>query len=290
MIGTALKHTLIKRGDSVKCLVRRPTSNDSEISWDPKNRILEPSHLHGVDAVINLAGAGIADRRWSTKQMNEILMSRVNGTELISETISKLDPPHRPMSLINASAIGFYGNSGLEAVTEKSSQGGGFVADVCKKWEDSTLLAEKAETLVAHARIGIVLSPSGGVLKKLLPIFKFGLGGRIGSGNQLMSWISLHDVIDALCWILDTKISGPVNLVSPNPVSNLDFSKTLASTLKRPALIPVPPQVLMLLRGRQLVEELILSSQCVVPEVLLKNDFKFSHNSLKEALLHELKI
>ena len=288
-IGQALEKFLLKKGDSVKRLVRRTVVNDSEIFWNPKNKILDPDRLVGIDTVINLAGVGIGDKRWSQKRMEQILLSRVDGTKLISETLAEFKSGEGPRTLINASAIGYYGDTGSTQVTESSQQGKGFLADVCSKWEESTLEAEKAGIRVVHARTGVVLSASGGLLKKLLTVFKLGLGGSIGSGQQIMSWISLRDQIAAISWMIDSEISGPVNLVSPEPLSNFEFSKTLGAVLKRPVVFKIPSPVLGLIYGRQLVEELMLASQFVVPEVLLKNDFAFSDSEIKKALENEIK-
>ncbi|MEC7810736.1 MAG: TIGR01777 family oxidoreductase [Actinomycetota bacterium] len=288
-IGQALEKFLLQKGDSVKRLVRRAEVNDSEIFWNPKNKILDPDRLVGIDTVINLAGVGIGDKRWSQKRMDQILSSRVDGTNLISETLAGFKSGEGPSTLINASAIGYYGDTGSTQVTESSQQGKGFLADVCSKWEESTLEAEKAGIRVVHARTGVVLSASGGLLKKLLTVFKLGLGGSIGSGQQIMSWISLRDQIAAISWMIDTEISGPVNLVSPEPLSNFEFSKTLGAVLKRPVVFKIPSPVLGLIYGRQLVEELMLASQFVVPEVLVKNDFAFSDSEIKKALENEIK-
>lgn len=288
-IGKALEKFLLQKGDSVKRLVRRTEVNDSEIFWNPKNKILDPDRLVGIDTVVNLAGVGIGDKRWSQKRMEQILSSRVDGTKLISETLAEFKSGEGPRTLINASAIGYYGDTGSTQVTESSQQGKGFLADVCSKWEESTLEAEKAGIRVVHARTGVVLSASGGLLKKLLTIFKLGLGGSIGSGQQIMSWISLRDQIAAISWMIDSEISGPVNLVSPEPLSNFEFSKTLGAVLKRPVVFKIPSPVLGLIYGRQLVEELMLASQFVVPEVLVKNNFAFSDSELKKALENEIK-
>ena len=288
-IGQALEKFLLKKGDSVKRLVRRAEVNDSEIFWNPKNKILDPDRLVGIDTVVNLAGVGIGDKRWSQKRMEQILSSRVDGTKLISETLAEFKSGEGPRTLINASAIGYYGDTGSTQVTESSQQGKGFLADVCSKWEESTLEAEKAGIRVVHARTGVVLSASGGLLKKLLTVFKLGLGGSIGSGQQIMSWISLRDQIAAISWMIDSEISGPVNLVSPEPLSNFEFSKTLGAVLKRPVVFKIPSPVLGLIYGRQLVEELMLASQFVVPEVLVKNNFAFSDSELKKALENEIK-
>jgi hypothetical protein len=288
MIGAALEKSLVKKGHSVKRLVRRDEFNNSEIFWDPRNNNLDPNRLVGIDAIVNLAGVGIGDKRWSQKRMDQILYSRVKGTELISETLSALKSENGPNVLINASAIGYYGNSGSTHATEETEQGDGFLADVCSKWEESTREAEKAGVRVAHARTGVVLSSSGGLLKKLLPLFRLGLGGQIGSGKQMMSWISIRDEISAISWMIEKEIEGAVNLVSPEPVSNLEFTKTLGVLLKRPTIFKVPTSALNLFYGQQLVEELMLSSQSVFPKKLLDSNFSFSDHSLKEALSYQI--
>lgn len=288
-IGRALERLLIQEGFSVKRLVRRNQIDDSEIFWDPKNKFLDPNRLVGINAIVNLAGVGIGDKRWSRKRMEQIISSRVEGTELICKTIAGIKSDERPSVLINASAIGYYGHTGSNPATENSPLGEGFLADVCSKWEESTLEAERAGIRVVHARTGIVLSTSGGLLKRLLPIFKLGLGGCIGSGEQLMSWISLRDEIAAIKWMLDNEINGPVNLVSPEPLSNFEFSKTLGDVLRRPVVFKIPSSVLSLVYGRQLVDELMISSQSIVPEVLLKNNFTFSDPVLKKALENEIR-
>lgn len=288
-IGRALEGLLIQEGFSVKRLVRRNQIDDSEIFWDPKNKFLDPNRLVGINAIVNLAGVGIGDKRWSRKRMEQIISSRVEGTELICKTIAGIKSDERPSVLINASAIGYYGHTGSNPATENSPLGEGFLADVCSKWEESTLEAERAGIRVVHARTGIVLSASGGLLKRLLPIFKLGLGGCIGSGEQLMSWISLRDEIAAIKWMLDNEINGPVNLVSPEPLSNFEFSKALGDALRRPVVFKIPSSVLSLVYGRQLVDELMISSQSIVPEVLLKNNFTFSDPVLRKALENEIR-
>ena len=287
-IGTALEKYLLEKGNSVKRLVRRGESNDSEIFWDPKNNKLDPKRLTGIDAVVNLAGVGIGDKKWSQKRMDQILQSRIKATELLSETLSGLKSDNGPAVLINASAIGYYGSTGTTRITEETKQGEGFLALVCSEWEKSTQEAEKAGIRVAHARTGVVLSSSGGLLKRLLPLFKLGIGGQIGSGKQMMSWISIRDEISAISWMIEKEIEGAVNLVSPEPVSNLEFTKTLGVLLKRPTIFKVPTSALNLFYGQQLVEELMLSNQYVFPKKLLDNNFSFSDRSLKEALSYQV--
>jgi hypothetical protein len=287
-IGGALGKSLVQKGHTVKRLVRRDEFDDSEIFWDPKNNNLDPNRLIGIDVIVNLAGVGIGDKRWSQKRMDQILYSRVKGTELLSETLSKLKSENGPDVLINASAVGYYGNSGSTRATEETEQGEGFLAHVCSKWEEATREAEKAGIRVAHARTGVILSSSGGLLKRLLPLFRLGLGGQIGSGKQMMSWISIRDEISAISWMIEKEIEGAVNLVSPEPVSNLEFTKTLGALLKRPTILKVPTSALNFLYGQQLVEELMLSSQFVFPKKLLDNNFSFSDRSLKGFLSYEI--
>tara|TARA_B100001758_G_C18393034_1_gene604124 strand:- start:615 stop:1526 length:912 start_codon:yes stop_codon:yes gene_type:complete len=287
-IGKALEKFLIQKGDSVKRLVRRDEIDDSEIFWDPDSNNLDPKRLIGIDAIVNLGGVGIGDKRWSQKRVEQILSSRTRGTKLISKTLSDLKSENGPNTLINASAIGYYGSSGSAHLTEETGLGKGFLADVCSKWEESAQEAEKAGIRVAYARTGIVLSASGGLLKKLLPLFKLGLGGQIGSGKQIMSWISIRDEVSAISWLIEKELEGAVNLVSPEPASNLEFTKTLGALLGRPTILKVPSSALNLLYGRQLVEEIMLSSQFVVPKKLLDSNFSFSDPSLEEALLSQI--
>ena len=287
-IGKALEKFLIQKGDSVKRLVRRDEIDDSEIFWDPDSNNLDPKRLIGIDAIVNLGGVGIGDKRWSQKRVEQILSSRTRGTKLISKTLSDLKSENGPNTLINASAIGYYGSSGSAHSTEETGLGEGFLADVCSKWEESAQEAEKAGIRVAYARTGIVLSASGGLLKKLLPLFKLGLGGQIGSGEQIMSWISIRDEVSAISWLIEKELEGAVNLVSPEPASNLEFTKTLGALLGRPTILKVPSSALNLLYGRQLVEEIMLSSQFVVPKKLLDSNFSFSDPSLEEALLSQI--
>jgi uncharacterized protein (TIGR01777 family) len=287
-IGKALEKFLIQKGDSVKRLVRRDEIDDSEIFWDPDSNNLDPKRLIGIDAIVNLGGVGIGDKRWSQKRVEQILSSRTRGTKLISKTLSDLKSENGPNTLINASAIGYYGSSGSAHLTEETGLGKGFLADVCSKWEESAQEAEKAGIRVAYARTGIVLSASGGLLKKLLPLFKLGLGGQIGSGEQIMSWISIRDEVSAISWLIEKELEGAVNLVSPEPASNLEFTKTLGALLGRPTILKVPSSALNLLYGRRLVEEIMLSSQFVVPKKLLDSNFSFSDPSLEEALLSQI--
>ena len=288
LIGRALTTTLEKQGHTVRRMVRRPTVDPSEIYWDPGNNLLDPNTLVGSDAVVHLAGTGIGERRWTKNRMNQILESRTRGTQLISSALTKARPIGGPNVLISSSAIGFYGDTGENFVDEKCTSGNGFLANVCAAWEDSTKDAEAAGIRVAHCRTGVVLSSSGGILPKLLPLFRLGLGGRNGSGQQFMSWISMTDEISALIWLIEKNISGAVNLVAPEPVTNAEFTKTLGSVLRRPAKLVIPSNVPAVLYGRQMVREVLMASTRAKPQVLESSDFVFRYPLLKDALISEI--
>lgn len=288
MIGRALAASLRDDGHQVLRLVRSPGVAAEErdaIYWNPAEDALEPSHLDGIDAAVNLAGAGIADRRWSEKRKREVLESRTRSTDLLSRALAKLDQP--PAVLVSGSGLHYYGNSGDEILTEDSPAGvgKGFLPDVVSAWEAATSPAEAAGIRVVHARTSVVLSRSGGMLPKLLLPFKLGLGGRIGSGDQWMSWITLGDDVRAIRFLLDTSsISGPVNMAAPQPVTNRAFTKALGRALHRPTAIPTPVSGLGLARGRQLVSELMLDSLRARPAVLSEAGFSFKHPDIDTAL------
>lgn len=284
LIGRTLVTLLEARGDRVRRMVRRPIAGPSEIRWDPDRGHIDLTGLVGAEAVVHLAGARIADRRWTKSHMDRILESRTRGTQLLAHSLSEVQPLGGPAVLISSSAVGFYGDRGEETLTESSPRGSGFLADVCVAWEGATREAERAGLRVAHTRFGVVLAGNGGLLAQLLPVFRIGLGGRIGNGNQLMSWISISDAAAAIAWILDHDVAGPVNLVAPGAVTNAEFSQTLGRVLRRPARLPVPPLIPMLRYGRCLVRELMLTSTLVRPMVLGGGGFQFSHPSLEEAL------
>jgi uncharacterized protein (TIGR01777 family) len=289
LIGQALVAILEARGDRVRKMVRRPVADPLEIRWDPDRGHLDAAALVGVEAVVHLAGASIADRRWTRSQMNRILESRTRGTRLLAHSLAEAHPLGGPKILVSGSAIGFYGDRDKETLTEASPRGTGFLADVCVAWEDATRDAERAGLRVTHARTGVVLARSGGLLARLLPLFQAGLGGRIGSGKQFMSWISLTDEVTALAWMIDNEVAGPVNLVAPGAVTNTEFSRTLAKVLRRPARLPVPSLGPALLYGRHLVSELMLASTLALPGVLSASSFKFAHPSLNEALVETIR-
>lgn len=283
LIGSALLERLRQDGQTVVPMVRRP-AKDGEIHYDPRNGVLDPESLVGVDAVVHLAGAGIGDRRWTDRYRREILESRTLSTSLIAEAMASVASRGGPRVLLSGSAIGFYGATGDEELNERSTAGDGFLADICRAWEAATSPAEDAGVRVVHLRTGIVLSPRGGALKKLLPLFRFGLGGRMGSGRQWQSWISLNDEVGAIVFLLTADISGAVNLTAPAPVTNAEFTKVLASTLSRPALVPVPSFGPKLLLGGELADALLFTGQRVLPERLTDAGYSFEHPTLSEAL------
>lgn len=257
------------------------TAHDASY-WNPLAQTMKVGDLEGADAVVNLAGENIASSRWTQKKKEAILDSRVLSTRLITETIGRLR--EKPKVLFNASAIGIYGNRGSETLTEESSPGQGFLADVCKAWESETKKAEGLGVRVILGRFGVVLDKSGGALKKMLLPYKLGLAGVIGSGEQFMSWISLDDLIDAILFSLENpSIQGPVNFVANEPVTNRKFTKTLGAVLKRPTILPLPAPIARFGLG-EMADEMLLSSQKVLPKKLKEAGFHFKHSTLKNAL------
>lgn len=282
LIGTALTTRLRADGHTVMPMVRT-TAREGEIHYDPRAGQLDPEHLIGVDAIVHLAGAGIGDRRWTAAYRREILESRTLSTSLIARSMAEVVNRGGPRTLLSGSAIGFYGATDDQELNERSDAGDGFLADVCQEWEAATSPADDAGIRVAHLRTGIVLSPAGGALKKLLPLFRFGLGGRMGSGRQWQSWISIDDQVGAIAFLLTADISGPVNLTAPTPVTNSEFTKVLAEALSRPALLPIPSFGPRLLLGRDLADALLFTGQRVLPERLTEAGFSFEHSTLAEA-------
>jgi len=266
-------------------IVRRDP-HPGEIGWDPKAGRLDAAQLGGVDAIVNLAGAGIGDHRWTDEYKREILQSRTRATNLLSEAIAARDDT--PRVLLSGSAIGGYGDRGDEELSEASSTGEGYLPDVVRAWEASTAAAEAAGARVVHLRTGIVLSKDGGALAKLLPLFKFGLGGRFGAGRQWMSWISLDDEVSAIVHLLDSELRGPVNLTAPVPVRNAELARTLGDVLRRPSFLPVPSFGPKLLLGSELADSLLFQSQRITTSALTGDDFTFAHPELEGALRAEL--
>ena len=243
LIGTALVGHLKSEGHTVQRLVRRNVVAPDEIQWDPKTGFVDIDALRGVDAVIHLAGVGVGDKRWNKKYKAEILNSRLLGTTAIAKAVNEV----KPQVFISASAIGWYGESGNRAVVEADRVGDDFLAAVCREWEGAADIATDVRTV--KLRTGLVLDPTGGALGKMLPLFRLGLGGKLGNGKQWWSWITLHDVIRAITFLLEHKVSGPVNLTSPNPVTNQEFTSALARAMHRPALFPAPAIALKIALG-----------------------------------------
>ena len=276
LIGTALVGHLKSEGHTVQRFVRRPVVASDEIQWDPKTGYVDIEALRGVDAVIHLAGVGVGDKRWSKKHKAEILNSRLLGTTAIARAVSEV----KPQVFISASAIGWYGESGNRAVVESDRVGDDFLAAVCREWEAAADLAQGVRTV--KIRTGLVLDPTGGALGKMLPLFRLGLGGKLGNGKQWWSWITLHDVIRAISFLLESKIEGPVNLTSPNPVTNQEFTSALARAMHRPALFPAPAIGLKIALGGFSSE--ILGSKKVMPQELTNAGFTWDYPHITNAL------
>lgn len=287
LVGTALVRSLVEDAHEVVRLVRHDRHLGTlEIGWHPNQGRINAQQLEGFDAVIHLAGESIAGGRWTEEKKRAIRDSRVNGTRLLSETIAQLSRP--PAVLISASAIGYYGNRGDEVLTEVSSPGNDFLASVCVEWEEATRPAAEKGIRTVITRFGIILDRDGGALAKMLTPFRMGIGGRIGDGRQWMSWIALGDVVNALKWVMrDRAVSGPVNFVSPHPVTNSEFTKTLGRILSRPTFFPVPAFAARLAFG-EMADALLLSSQRVEPTVLEGRGFAPYWPRLEPALKHLL--
>jgi len=276
LIGSALCAQLKSDGNQVIKLVRRPPRLSDEVSWDPQRGEINLDLLEGVDAVFHLAGAGVGDKRWSASYRSEILNSRLLGTTTIANACEQLQPE----VFISASAIGYYGETGNRSVTEVDRGGEDFLSIVCREWESVANLAPSVRTI--KLRTGLVLDPTGGALGRMLPLFKFGLGGKLGSGKQWWSWITLHDQIRAMVFLMNSKLEGAVNLTSPNPVTNQEFTAALARPLKRPAIFPAPAFALRAVLGGFSTE--VLGSKKVIPKVLMDNNFEFDYPHVLAAL------
>jgi len=276
LIGTALVGHLKSEGHTVQRLVRRAPVAPDEVQWDPQTGYVDLTCLEGVDAVIHLAGVGVGDKRWTKKYKSEILNSRLLGTTTIAKAVAEL----KPQVFISASAIGWYGESGNRAVVESDRLGDDFLAAVCREWEGAADLAGDVRTV--KIRTGLVLDPTGGALGKMLPLFRLGFGGKLGSGKQWWSWITLHDQIRAIVFALENPISGPVNVTSPNPVTNQEFTAALARALHRPAVFPAPAIALKIALGGFSSE--VLGSKKVIPHVLQEAGFTWDYPHITEAL------
>jgi uncharacterized protein len=286
LIGTTLASSLRSHGVTVHRLVRRAPSEPTDLTWNPADGRLDARAIDGVDAVINLAGERI-DQRWTESARRAIHDSRTQATSLLARTVASLAKP--PRAFVSASAIGIYGNGGEGLLDESSPAGDGFLATVVRDWEAATALADNAGIRVVLARSGVVVSERGGALARMLPPFRLGLGGKAGSGEQWTSWISLTDEARALEFLLDREdVRGPVNLVAPNPVRNVDFAKALGHALHRPSVATVPTFVLDMMFG-EMARNTLLASQRVVPGVLTRHGFRFQHPTLDQALAAELR-
>lgn len=285
LIGSALANSLKRSGHEVCKLVRGRTAAADEISWDPGAGKVDAGALEGFDAVVHLAGENVA-QRWSDEVKERIRSSRLQSTRLLSETLSCLANP--PKVFVTASAIGFYGDRGTETVNEESSVGKGFLAELCQSWEESSAVARKRGIRTVNLRIGVVLSKRGGALAKMLPPFLLGAGGTLGDGHQYMSWISMDDLLAAIKFAIENpEVEGPVNAVAPNPVTNVEFTRSLGRALKRPTIFPVPAFGARLLFG-QMAEEMLLTGAKVKPAKLEAAGFKYSYPQIDAAIVHAL--
>jgi uncharacterized protein (TIGR01777 family) len=297
LIGRALVRSLVDDGHAVVRLVRAGSRRVAsppapagqtlvtDIEWTPVQGRLEAGILDGADAVVHLCGESVADR-WNAEKKQRIRDSRVRTTAVLASAAASASP--KPKAFLCASAVGFYGSRGEEVLTEESAPGQGFLACVCREWEGAAAAAVEAGIRTVWMRFGIVLHPSGGALAKMLPPFRMGMGGPIGSGRHYVSWISLDDAVAAIRFLIETpSVSGPVNVCAPEPVTNLDFSRALGRVLHRPSMVAVPPSMLRIMFG-EAADEVLLASQRVVPRRLLDAGFPFAHTELESALRHVL--
>ncbi|MDE3200781.1 MAG: TIGR01777 family oxidoreductase [Acidobacteriota bacterium] len=284
-LGSALREQLVRSGYATLQLVRSRQACEGRIYWNPSavSALEKRDALEGCSMAVHLSGASVAGKRWTTGYRQELVESRVATTATLARVLAELKSP--PATLVVASAVGFYGDRGDEVLDENSAKGSGFLADLCEAWEEASLPAAQAGIRVVHARLGIVLSKKGGALRKMLPAFRFGVGGRLGSGQQWVSWVSLEDAVDALQFLMHSiEVSGAVNVTAPNPVTNSEFTQALAQKLHRPALFPVPAFALRLAFGRAMADEALLASQRAVPLKLRSSGFRFRHARLQDAL------
>lgn len=284
LVGTELVPALRADGHDVLRLVRRTPRTADEHRWDPEHHQVDAGVLADVDAVVNLAGVGIGDKRWTDRYKQEVVASRVDSTTTISSALAQAAAadPDRPRVLLSASAVGFYGDGGDRVLDETSPAGTDFLADVCVQWEAATAPAEAAGVRVAHLRTGLVLG-EGGLMAKLKPLFSLGVGGPMGSGKQYWPWISLRDEVDAIRFLLTADVAGPVDLTGPEPVTNAAFAKALGHVLHRPALLPVPGFALSLVLG-EFAQLGVLAGQRALPRVLMDAGFTFTHGDVESAL------
>lgn len=282
LIGRALVPALEEHGHEVRRLVRRAPSAPGEVRWDPAAGTIDEAGLAGIDAAVHLAGEGIAEKRWNEEQKRKILDSRVQGTTLLATTLAGLDP--KPTVLLSASGIDYYGDGGERELTEASPAGSGFLPGVVAAWESAAQPAVDAGIRTVFLRSGVVLSPDGGALAKQLPMFKAGIGGPIGDGKPWWPWIGIDDWVGAALHLLTADVSGPVNVVAPEPARNRDVAKALGRALGRPAVLPAPKLGPRLLLGRELADTLLVQSKRAVPERLLASGYEFRHPDVESAL------
>lgn len=286
LVGSALIPALQSEGHTVVRIVRNQPQSPQEVRWNPVEGTIDKNALDGVDVVVNLAGESIAEGRWTAEKKARIRDSRIKGTRLISETSASL--AQSPRVIISSSAIGYYGDRSDETLREDSSMGTGFLSDVCKEWETATEATSAKGIRVVHLRTGIVLSPNGGALAKMLLPFKMSVGGKLGPGDQYMSWVDIDDMVGIIQFALTNEsLQGAVNCVSPNPVSNAKFTKALGKVLKRPTLIPVPSLVARAAFG-EMADALLLASTRVEPAKLIEAGYSFRYPELEGSLYHLL--
>ncbi|MBN2242727.1 MAG: TIGR01777 family oxidoreductase [Acidobacteria bacterium] len=287
LIGSALKASLLQKNHRVLQAVRKSPPSQNRISWDPSSGKLNREALEGIDAAVHLAGESITGGRWTPEKKRRILESRVRGTKLLSESLAALSSP--PKVLVSASAIGYYGDRGEELLDENCAPGTGFLPGVCREWENATEPAAAAGIRVVRLRTGIVLNARGGALGRMLPVFRLGIGGRIGGGRQYMSWITLEDIAGIIEFVLQNEsLRGPVNTVSPNPVSNREFTKILGRVLSRPSVCVLPAFAARLAFG-EMADALLLASARVSPSRLMEAKYPFRFPSLEAALRNTLR-
>jgi uncharacterized protein (TIGR01777 family) len=282
MLGSAIEAALRRQGATLLRLVRRQTQESGELEWNPAVGRIDIGGLSGVTAAVHLSGASVAARRWTAKYKREITESRVETTRLLAETLARMPQP--PEVLVAASAVGFYGDRGDEILDEDSFAGVGFLSELCQAWEAAAQPAKDAGIRVVQLRFGMVIGRNGGPMTRLLPHFRLGLGGRLGSGRQWMSWVSEADVVSATIFALrQSDLSGPVNMVAPEPVTNAEFTRELGRAVHRPALLPAPAFALRLAIG-EMADEMLLASERVMPKRLIDAGFAFAYPTLAETL------
>ncbi|HYV60586.1 MAG TPA: TIGR01777 family oxidoreductase [Acidimicrobiia bacterium] len=283
LVGSALVPALVRAGHRAVRVVRGTPAEGDELGWDPRAGVIDAAGLDGIDAVVHLAGAGIGDKRWTPERKRMILESRTTSTDLLARTLAALD--HKPVVLLSASGVDYYGPHGDEELSEQSPRGTGFLAEVCARWEAATKPAEDVGIRVVRSRTGPVLSAAGGLLGRLLLPFRLALGGRIGRGDQYFSWIALDDHVAAILHLLTLDAAaGAYNHTAPTPVTNREFTETLGRVLRRPTKVPTPLLPLKLRYGSELIDELLLTGQRVLPERLDAAGYRFAHPTLEEAL------